>query len=81
MPPSNRTIDGVRRQTDAMGSELFEVGLFKPDARAGEAIMIPRVWDREARSGPYLGSGARIGKVGISMFGLPASIISRFWTI
>jgi hypothetical protein len=31
-----------------MGSELFEVGLFKPDARAGEALMIPRVWDREA---------------------------------
>jgi hypothetical protein len=28
-----------------MGADLFEIGLFKPDARPGEAIMIPRVWD------------------------------------
>jgi hypothetical protein len=28
-----------------MGSELFEVGLYKPDAGAGESVMIVRVWD------------------------------------
>jgi hypothetical protein len=56
LSPSNRTIEAVSRQTDAMGSELFEVGLFKPDARVGEALMIPRVWDRETllRSIPWL---------------------------
>ena len=48
MSSSNKTIEAVRRQTEAMGSELFDVGLFKPDASAGEALMIPRVWDREA---------------------------------
>ena len=31
-----------------MGSDVFEVGLFKPDATRGEAIMIPRVWDHDA---------------------------------
>src|SRR5690348_18438630 len=31
-----------------MGSDVFEVGLFKPDAARGEAIMIPRVWDHDA---------------------------------
>ncbi len=43
-------------QIAAMGCELFEIGLFKPDAIEGEAIMVPRVWDREAlvRSIPWL---------------------------
>ena len=31
-----------------MGAEVFEVGLFKPDARAGEPLMIPRVWDHDS---------------------------------
>jgi hypothetical protein len=30
-----------------MGSELFEVGLFNPDAGATESIMISRVWNSE----------------------------------
>lgn len=31
-----------------MGAEVFEVGLFKPEAAsAGEAVMIPRTWTRE----------------------------------
>jgi len=30
-----------------MGSELFEVGLYNPDAGATESIMIPRVWNSE----------------------------------
>jgi hypothetical protein len=28
-----------------MGADLFEVGLYKPDAKAGEPVMILRVWD------------------------------------
>jgi integrase len=31
-----------------MDAEVFEVGLFKPDAQDGEAVMVPRVWDRDA---------------------------------
>lgn len=31
-----------------MGSEVFEVGLFKPEAKDGEAVMLPRVWDQHA---------------------------------
>src|SRR5436305_11078270 len=39
-----------------MASDVFEIGLFKPEAGNGEAIMVPRVWDREAlvRSVPWL---------------------------
>lgn len=32
-------------QVAAMGSELFEIGLYNPNATAGESVMIPRVWD------------------------------------
>jgi hypothetical protein len=31
-----------------MAADVFEVGLFKPDAGCGEAVMVPRVWDPEA---------------------------------
>jgi len=53
---SERTTVAVRQQITAMGSELFEVGLFKPDARPTESVMIPRVWDAETvvKSGPWL---------------------------
>jgi hypothetical protein len=44
----DRTTDAVRRQTGAMGSEVFEIGLFKPDAAQSEAVMLPRVWDQDA---------------------------------
>ena len=44
---SDRTTIAVRQQVAAMGSELFEVGLFKPDAGPTESVMIPRVWDAE----------------------------------
>jgi hypothetical protein len=49
-------VTGVRQQIGAMGSELFEVGLFKPDAGLGESVMIPRVWDAETviKSIPWL---------------------------
>lgn len=35
----------VHAQICAMGAEVFEVGLFKPAAREGQAVMIPRTWD------------------------------------
>ena len=46
----------VEKQIAAMGSELFEVGLYKPNAAAGESVMIPRVWNAEAilKSIPWL---------------------------
>jgi hypothetical protein len=43
--PRDKTIGAVRQQIAAMGSELFEVGLYDPDPGASEPIMIPRVWD------------------------------------
>jgi hypothetical protein len=42
---SDKTAVAVREQVAAMGAELFEVGLYKPDAKAGEPVMILRVWD------------------------------------
>jgi hypothetical protein len=41
------TVAAVRQQLAAMGVQLFEVGLYNPDAGATEAPMIPRVWDAE----------------------------------
>ena len=56
---SNRTARAVELQIAAMGTDVFEVGLFNPEAGDGEAIMVPRVWDREAlvRSVPWLRHG------------------------
>jgi hypothetical protein len=47
MSGSGRTVEAVQSQIEAMGSEVYEIGLFKPDAGDGEALMIPRVWDRD----------------------------------
>jgi hypothetical protein len=41
------TTGAVQQQIAAMGSELFEVGLYDPDPGATEPIMIPRIWDSE----------------------------------
>jgi RepB DNA-primase N-terminal domain len=30
-----------------MASEVFEIGLFKPQAAGNEAVMLPRVWDAD----------------------------------
>ena len=54
----------VERQLVAMGSELFEIGLYNPNAGLGESIMIPRVWNAETilKSAPWLpiaGSAAK----------------------
>ncbi len=43
-----KTTASVREQVAAMGSDLFEVGLYNPNARTGESVMIPRIWDAGA---------------------------------
>ena len=53
----DRTTMAVQRQIAAMGAEVFEVGLFKPEAVGeGCAVMIPRTWDAGTllRSIPWL---------------------------
>jgi hypothetical protein len=54
----------VQQQIVTMGSELFELGLYNPNAGAGEAVMIPRVWDAEtiAKSVPWLRHQNRQGR-------------------
>jgi hypothetical protein len=42
----DRTLEAV--QSQIQGIDVFEVGLFKPDAGCGEAVMVPRVWDPDA---------------------------------
>jgi hypothetical protein len=47
---NNRTRIAVERQVGAMGTDVFEVGLFKPRVpgdESNEPEMLPRVWDRE----------------------------------
>jgi hypothetical protein len=42
----DRTTRAAQQQIAAMGTQIFEVGLFKPSAaEEGRAIMIPRIWD------------------------------------
>ena len=40
---NNRTYEAIERQVEAMGAEVFEVGLFKPGATPE---MMPRTWDK-----------------------------------
>src|SRR5258708_33090170 len=44
----DRTVEAVQLQVRAMSAAVVEVGLFKPDAREGEAAMLPRVWDTDS---------------------------------
>jgi hypothetical protein len=53
----DRTTRAVQQQIAAMGTQVFEVGLFKPSAaEEGRAVMIPRIWDSATliRSIPWL---------------------------
>lgn len=55
----NPTFEAVRRQVEAMGVDLFEVGLFKPAKPgdpAAEPEMLPRTWDSAtlSKSVPWL---------------------------
>ena len=42
---AEKTSEAVRQRTEAMGCDVFEVGLVNPEA-VGEPIMLPRTWDR-----------------------------------
>jgi RepB DNA-primase from phage plasmid len=44
----DRTVEAVQLQVRAMSAVVFDVGLFKPDVRDGEAAMVPRVWDTDS---------------------------------
>ena len=59
----SKTFDAVQRQIAAMGCDVFEVGLFNPDA-AGEPTMLPRTWDAETllRSVPWMRLQNRNGR-------------------
>ena len=61
---TGKTAAAVEQQVAAMGSGRFEVGLFNPDARAGESVMIPRVWDAEmlVKSVSWLRHQNRLGR-------------------
>jgi hypothetical protein len=58
------TFDAVQQQVAAMGVELFEVGLYKADARATEAALIPRLFDVQTilKSVPWLRHQNRTGR-------------------
>jgi hypothetical protein len=43
----DKTSEAVRRQIAAMGCEVYELGLFKPEAGAADTAMLPRTWDAE----------------------------------
>ena len=63
-PPTDRTTLAIQNQVTAMAADVFEIGLFKPDAGPTESVMIPRVWGAEAilRSIPWLRLQNRDGR-------------------
>jgi hypothetical protein len=44
----DKTSEAVHRQISAMGCDVFEVGLYKPDAQDGVPVMLLRTWDSDA---------------------------------
>jgi hypothetical protein len=58
-----------------MGSELFEVGLYNPNAGAGESVMIPRVWDAGTIVKSVRGCATKIAKAETSTSGPRVSMI------
>src|SRR5262245_3095317 len=62
----DRTLEAVERQVRAMGTEEFEIGLFKPstDRAASEPEMLPRVWNAHTviKSVPWLKFQNRDGR-------------------
>lgn len=44
----DKTTEAVTRQIAAMGCEVFEIGLLKPETGNNERNMLPRTWDRDA---------------------------------
>ena len=62
--PTNRTTLAIRFQLTAMAADLFEIGLFNPDAGPTESVMIPRIWAAETilKSIPWLRLQNRNGR-------------------
>jgi hypothetical protein len=61
----DRTNEAVTRQIVAMGTNMFEIGLYKPEgAGNAEPPMIPRTWDMQAvlKSIPWLRLQNRNGR-------------------
>jgi hypothetical protein len=60
----DKTIEAVTGQLSAMGSAVFEVGLFNPHPSGFQPVMLPRTWDRETllRSVAWLRSQNRDGR-------------------
>jgi hypothetical protein len=58
------TFEAVQQQVTSMDVELFELGLYKADARASESPMIPRVWDTQTilKSVPWLRHQNAVGR-------------------
>lgn len=54
--PTDRTTLAIQFQVTAMAADLFEIGLFNPDAGPTESVMIPRIWAAETilKSIPWL---------------------------
>ena len=61
---SGATSTAVRRQIAAMGCELFEVGVFRPETAGTDASMLLRVWDQDTllHSVPWLQLQNRAGR-------------------
>jgi hypothetical protein len=59
----DKTFQAVQHQTEAMGADIFEVGLFNPDAH-GEPLMLARTWDADTllRSVPWMRLQNRNGR-------------------
>ncbi len=44
----DKTTEAVSRQAAAMGCDVFEIGVFKPEAAHTQATMLPRTWDADS---------------------------------
>ena len=61
---TSATTTAVRQQIAAMGCELFEVGVFRPETAGTDASMLLRVWDQDTllHSVPWLQLQNRAGR-------------------
>ena len=61
---ADRTIAAVTKQIAAMGGDLFEIGVFKPEGNGQDSSMLLRTWDAETlvRSVPWLRHQNREGR-------------------
>jgi hypothetical protein len=62
--PTDRTTLAIRFQLTAMAADLFDIGLFNPDAGPTKSVMIPRIWAAETilKSIPWLRLQNRDGR-------------------